>query len=165
MSWDPASWSAPWPGLANWESLTGNSFALHQPQDVNTVEMWCPSRVLGKEAPVIKAVGVRHLSVHQILRVTLPISALKEYPGKGGSSSGSPALSPTPSHLLVLLYAGSGQGDPEHQDSKQVLGPGYYPIIPPRVTAVQSSGAGRRRQWGKEGMGIISSPAPPGTPS
>lgn len=78
----PASWSAPWPGLANWESLTGNIFALYQPQDVNTVETWCPSRLLGKEAPVIKAVGIRHLSVHQILRVTLPIFDLKEYPGK-----------------------------------------------------------------------------------
>lgn len=46
------------------------------------MEMWCPSRVLGKEASVIKAVGIRHLSVHQILRVTLPISVLKESPGK-----------------------------------------------------------------------------------
>lgn len=40
----PASGSAPWPGMANWESLIGNSFALHQPQDVNTVEMRRPSR-------------------------------------------------------------------------------------------------------------------------
>lgn len=72
----PASWSAPRPGqlgVSYWEYL-----AVHQPQDVNTVEMWYPSRVLGKEAPVIKAVGIRHLSVHQILRVTLPISVLKD---------------------------------------------------------------------------------------
>lgn len=53
-----ASGSAPWPGVANWESLIGNSFALHQPQDVNTVEMWRPSRMLGKETPAIKAVGI-----------------------------------------------------------------------------------------------------------
>lgn len=53
-----ASWSAPWPGVANWESLIGNIFALHQPQDVNTVEMWLPSRMPVKEAPAIKAVGI-----------------------------------------------------------------------------------------------------------
>lgn len=53
----PASWKAPGPDLANWESLFGNIFALHQLQDVNTMEMWHPSRVLGKEPSAIKAVG------------------------------------------------------------------------------------------------------------
>lgn len=52
-----ASRNAPWPDLATWESLTGNLFALHQLQDVITVEMRCPSRVPGKETPAIKAVG------------------------------------------------------------------------------------------------------------
>ena len=53
----PASWKAPGPDLANRGPLFGNIFALHQLQDVNTVEMRHPSRVLGQEPPAIKAVG------------------------------------------------------------------------------------------------------------
>lgn len=106
-----ASWKAPGPDLANWESLFGNIAALHQLQDVNTVELWHPSRVLGKEAPANQGSGQLgiYLSVHLVLRWTLPMSVLKESPGKAGvppshlskkgSSSGSPTLGPAHFYL------------------------------------------------------------------
>lgn len=72
-----ASGGAPWPGVANWESLTGNSFAFYQPQDVNPVEMWRPLQGAEETGPSDQGSGhLGNLSVHQILKLTLPISVL-----------------------------------------------------------------------------------------
>lgn len=76
-----------------------------------------------------------------------------------------PTLSPTHSHFVFqsLLHPGSGQGDPGLQDSKQTLGPGYGPIILPRVRVIQSEWLGGGVGGGKEGLGMVPSPAPPRT--
>lgn len=85
--------------------------------------------------------------MHQVLRLTLPISILKgsagnigvpSHFGKEGNCNHSPTLSPADFHFAsqLLLHLGYGQGDPGLQDSKQILGPGYCPIMPPSVPAI-----------------------------
>lgn len=80
-----ASWRAPGLGVASWESLIGNMFALHQPQDVNTVEMCRSSSARERGSQPSRRWAFRHSSVHQVLKLTLPISVFKVFPGKVGA--------------------------------------------------------------------------------
>lgn len=79
------------------------------------MEKWCPFRALEKEAPETKAWAYRHLSMHQVLRLSLPISGLTESPEKVGFqvTLARKAISYTfLPHLPVWAVFRYGQRDP-----------------------------------------------------
>lgn len=95
--------------------------------------------------------------MHQVLRLNLLLSSrnllgrLSPWQGRQFQWLPDPKPHTFPPRLPSLLDPGSGQRDLRLWDSKQIFGPGYCPIIPPRVTAIQSSRAGRRKRHRREG--------------